>query len=443
MQKTLPFKGTRDISGDDMRFRIAVLSTIQRVFTLFGFEPLETPIIERSETLLGKYGEEAENLLFMLSKPHDDGGLRYDHTVPLARFAAANWQGLNKPYKRFAIGSVFRAENPQLGRYRQFYQCDFDTLGSSSVTVDAEIAAVNFTVLKELGFSDEFVIYLNDRELLNAMVLEMGFEGKDSSLILRAWDKLDKISVDETCDYLIKQGISQELVDKNYKETTNLLYSLRDKSSKDTIFEIEKHFKSGAVKDSLEKVKTLIDQIDSFGVPEVFYSFNPLLARGLSYYTGPIFETVVKKKGIGSISGGGRYDNLIEQMGGPSVAASGSSFGLDRLLAVMEELGIRPNSSQTTKVFVTIFDTKNPKLCSASFSMASELRRSGISAEVFSGDSGNIGKQIEMAVKKNIPFLIIIGEDELKDNKVTIRNLDNREEVTLNISDVVSFFEKN
>ncbi|RJR30433.1 histidine--tRNA ligase [Candidatus Microgenomates bacterium] len=443
MKATNTFKGTRDISGDDMRFRLQTLDTIRNVFELFGFEPLETPVIERRGTLLGKYGEEAENLLFMLGTPHDNGGLRYDHTVPLARFAAAHWQDMPKPYKRYALGPVFRAENPQSGRYRQFYQCDFDTLGTGSVVVDAEIVAINYKVLAELGFKDkQFAVQVNDRKLLNSMVSEMGFNKAQVPFILRAWDKLDKNSPDEVLDYLLseakKMALSEKEVEQKYKSATLALLDATTKSSQHILDFLADRFKSEESLNAVHDLRKLREQILSLGVPEVSFQINPLLARGLSYYTGPIFETVVRDGGVGSVTGGGRYDELISTMGGPDVPASGSSFGLDRLLVVTEQLGLRPKSSQTTKVFVSLFDSLDEKLTAYTLHVAGELRENNIAAEVFSGENTKLGKQIELADKKNIPYVLIVGPDEMDKGLVTLKNLENREEKKLSLEKLTS-----
>lgn len=421
------FKGTHDISGDEMRFRNYVTKTIQEVLELFGFEPLETPVLERKETLTGKYGSEAENLLFMLAEPYDYGGLRYDHTVPLARFVASNWNTLSKPYKRFAIGPVFRGESPQSGRYRQFTQCDFDTIGSNSAVVDAEIVAINDMVLRRLGFKDEYKINFNDRKFLNAIIKEIGFENQEAvSAVLRAWDKLDKISVEDTLKYLEKEleqigGVDENLKQK-YLDLTNSLKEISETNNLESFSKFKNLFSS----QEIAQVEELYKLILSLGVADSRIQFNPLLARGLSYYTGPIFETIVTKGGVGSISGGGRYDNLIEALGGPDLPASGSSFGLDRMMVVMEELGLRPESSQTTKVFISIFDRDNSELTLKSYEMATKLREEGIQTDIYIGESNDLGKQIKTAVDRKIPVLLLIGPDEFNENKVTVKDLNNR-----------------
>lgn len=447
MKVTPTFKGTRDVWGDDMRFRAHVIEKIREVFILFGFEPLETSVLERKETLFGKYGDEAENLLFTLSEPHDDGGLRYDHTVPLARFAATHWHDLPKPYKRFAIGPVFRAENPQAGRYRQFTQCDFDTLGSTAAAVDAEIVAINYTVFKKLGFGDQFVVQLNDRRLLNAMVREMGFsESADITRILRAWDKLDKNSAEEVFEYVVKQfansNFKREELETKYAGITKKLLAHSEDTFEDMLTFLREIFVSKESAEALDRIEDLMSQIKSLGVPSQNVVFNPLLARGLTYYTGPIFEITVKEAGIGSLGGGGRFDNLIEQMGGPSVAASGSSFGIDRVLLVMEQLKLRPENSQTTKVFVTIFDANNEKLMSKTLHAAKLLRDSGIATEVYSGEPVRMGKQTELAVKKNIPYLLVLGPDEMAKDEVSLKNLATRETQQIPLGELSDVFKK-
>lgn len=444
--KTITFKGTRDIYGGEMMFREDVIKKIKEVFQIFGFEPLETPIIERRETLYGKYGKEAENLLFLLEKPHEDGGLRYDHTVPLARFAANNWNRLTMPYKRYAIGPVFRAENTQAGRFRQFYQCDFDTLGSSSNLVDAEIVAVNYEVLKSLGFKDEFLIYINDRKLLNEMANEMGFtDNSQKSALFRAWDKLDKMKAEEVFEYLVKEmdglGVKKEDYAENYTKTTAKLIEVSEISGTGQFDLLRSVFSKSETLNQIGQLEQLFNRINAIGVDLKYYKINPVLARGLGYYTGPIFETVISKASIGSISGGGRYDNLIEQMGGPSVYASGSSFGLDRLIFVMDQLNISQHTNLSSQVFVAVFDPNIENTTLKSLEIAKELRQKSISTEIYFGESERIGRQIEVASKKNIPFMVIVGPSEIEEGLVTVKKLFDREEVKVPSSEIISYLE--
>ncbi len=438
---TLLAKGTTDLYGEALQFRLWVLNVIRDTFETFGFEPLETPIIERIETLTGKYGEEAQNLIFWV--PDYKVGMRYDHTVPLARFVASNQGTIPMPFRRYAVGPVFRGENTQAGRNRQFTQCDFDTVGSSAATIDAEIVALNYKILTSLGFTTQFSVNINDRRLLNAMVTEMGFTNEDqATIVMTAWDKLDKMTPDDVfANYLVKQfskfSVSEDQLKQSYVPVTKLLFDLKGQTPEKIISGINGYFKSKEVHEATEKILNLINVIRAMNVPENAFEFNPLLARGLSYYTGPIFETIVKEAGIGSITGGGRYDNLIENLGGPSIPASGSSFGLERILSVMEKLNIRPALTNTVKVFVTVFDTDNQELVSTSFKVATILRDAHISTEVYSGEGAKVGKQIALADKKSIPLVIVIGLDELKTEVVKLKNLKTREETTVPVKDLL------
>lgn len=432
-------KGTADMYGDSMRFRQSVIKIIKDTFEKFGFEPLETPIIERKETLTGKYGDEAQNLIFWV--PDYEVGLRYDHTVPLARFIANNKGSLTIPFKRYAIGPVFRGENTQAGRNRQFTQCDFDTVGSTSLTVDAEIVAINSTILTSLGF-DSFSVQINDRRLLNAMVNEMGFlDPKQSSTVMNAWDKLDKMSPEDVFEYLVKQmeqfGITREFLEKHYNPTTQILLELKGKDPQTVLDSLSKHFNSEASLSAIKIVSDLISMIKALNVPTSNYELNPLLARGLSYYTGPIFETVIKNGSIGSVTGGGRFDNLIENLGGPSIAASGSSFGLERLLYVMEKLNLKPEINDPKPILVTIFDSQNIELISKSFEIATILRDANIKVEVYSGENTKIGNQIRYADRKGMDVAIVVGPDELKEEMASIKNLKKHSEKKVKVKDIV------
>lgn len=434
MKAQQTFKGTSDISGEQMRVKNAVLDIVRDALELFGFEPLETPIIERTETLMGKYGDEAENLLFKLAKPHDKGGLRYDHTVPLARFAASNWQSLQKPFKRYSIGPNFRAENPQAGRYRQFTQCDFDTLGADSLVADAEIAAVNYTILTRLGFKDEFLIQFNDRTLLNNLVQSLGFEGGNANSVFRGWDKLDKISPQKSLEYIKENvsGVGKDKVEKLSKLTSDLLNAKPDIQKR--IGVIKKYTDSKEVLFDLERIERLDELIESLGVPRERYVFNPLLARGLSYYTGPIFETILPGSKLGSITGGGRYDNLIKQMGGPDVPACGSAFGVERLIMAMDEAGIKLNNLSGNQILVSVF---SGDLLPESARIASILRKNGIKTELYSDTSVGMPKQFKYADRKNIDYVVVIGPEEIKKGKISVKDMRNGKQKGMNVEELV------
>ena len=441
------YRGTRDYFGDEARWRARIIATISQVFESFGFEPLETPGIETERTLTGKYGEEGETKRFKLGLPFpNEGGLRYDHTVPLARFMAMNWNRFPLPYRRYAIGPVWRNETTQAGRFRQFFQCDFDTVGSISPVIDAEIVAMNYTVLTRLGFKGNFIVKVNDRRLLNSLANALGFINPDETMALfRAWDKQEKFTLDqirsefaydlakinlrrrreegEDKEFDHAVSLARKRLSVAFEPATALLSEVPDDTAKG-LRAISKYFaKSPDVLNALGELGRLLDYIAAMGVPTKYYQFWPLLARGLDYYTGPIFETIVESSGIGSITGGGRFDNLIAQMGGPDMAASGSSFGLERVMEVMEQLSLKPKSTQPTQVFITLFDLNDPKLCQASFELAGRLRLAGLNVEVYTGEGQKLAKQLDIANRKCIPLVTILGTNELNDKMVTIKDL--------------------
>jgi histidyl-tRNA synthetase len=439
------FKGTQDFFGDEARFRQQVLDIIRLSFEKFGFEPLETPIIENMRTLQGKYGEEGEQKIFQISKRGtDDAGLRYDHTVPLARFMAMNWSQFPRPYRRYAIGPVFRYETVQAGRFRQFVQCDFDTIGSDSPVIDAEIVAINYTILNSLGFGDNYSIRINDRRLLNAMANEIGFTKPNEILsLLRSWDKFEKTSRDQLRVELSEEGIGLDLI-KRFDYTTDLLIEICGQPSELVFKKLEKIFTGEKSQAAIGNLRQIVNFISSMAVPENCYKVWPLLARGLDYYTGPIFETVPSNdiEG-GSITGGGRFDELIATLGGPEMPASGSSFGLDRLLDAMEKLKLKPESTQQTQVFITLFDLNDPELTKASFRAASKLRLTGYRVEVYTGQAQNLGKQLDIANRKRIPFVLVFGPDEVHQNKVTIKDFRPGKplgQTTISENDLESYF---
>ncbi|OGM78752.1 histidine--tRNA ligase [Candidatus Woesebacteria bacterium RIFOXYB1_FULL_38_16] len=426
-QKVGNFRGTADFLGKQAKLRLEVMLIMRRAFERFGFEPLETPEIELKKVLQGTGGDEAESSkYFKLVKYVDmaEAGLRFDHTVPLARAITMHWNQFITPYKRYAIGPVFRNEGGAgAGRWSRFIQCDFDTVGSASPVVDAEIVAINYSILTELGFGNQFITRLNDRRLLNAMVSAMGITSSSDQVvaILRSWDKLDRTEMRKCRKDLLRSGLCKN--DIYYLEdVTRQLVAVCGQPTEQVVAVINSLFPTEDVAKALGDIEVITGYIDSFGVPKSAYQFWPLLSRGLAYYTGPIFETVVN--GIsGSISGGGRFDKLIANMGGPDMAASGSSFGLERVIAVMEELGISPNLNLASDVFVTLFDLGNQDLCEASFAFATKLRLTGYKVEVYTGDAQSLGKQLNIASRKGIPIVVIIGPEELNSGQVTIKNL--------------------
>lgn len=431
-RKPQNYKGTRDYDGIDAAKRNYVLDQIRYVFELFGFEPLDTPAIELMRMLDGKYGEEGQKNIFRLSTSQDEslGGLRYDHTVPLARYMAQNPGSKILPYRRYAIGKVWRNENPQAGRFREFIQCDFDTVGSNSLVVDAEIIAINFQVLTRLGFPENiFTIQYNDRHLLNVMTNAIGCNETNAVEVLRAWDKLEKVGLNASAEELKAKGVSAAVI-ANYKTLTSKLLGTNQK------FQYLKEVLGPEGEEALSAVGNLYYYALSQGVPEKNIVFNPLLARGLDYYTGPIFETVIEASGVGSISGGGRFDNLVATLGGPDLPASGSSFGLERVISVMDQLGIQFPVQVAAPVFVTIFEATNLDLVKYSFEVASNLRLDGIPVEVYTGNQARLGKQIDIASRKGSQIVIILGDSELSKREVTFKVLSSGKQETVRFQDL-------
>ena len=373
-------KGTRDHLPEKMNQRLYVIAILREVFERYGFEPLETPAFERIETLMGKYGEEGEQLIFKILKRGEGGkrgevdqALRYDLTVPLARVIAMN-PALRMPFKRYQIQPVWRADRPQRGRYREFVQCDVDTLGSSSMLADAECVAVLHDALTALGFPS-FTIRVNHRSILSACVAHAGLAEMETSVLV-AIDKLDKIGVEGVGKELRDRGVSEEAI-----ETLWALFAVRGPGALD---HLEAMLGESAV-EAIAELRELLDAASEMGVVLDRILVDPTLARGLGYYTGPVFEAEVTEPKIGSISGGGRYDGLVGIFSKRQVPAVGLSLGLDRLVVVMEELGLFPDLRTAARVLVTVY---SDELRSHSIRAAAFLRQAGIPTQLVLERSG-------------------------------------------------------
>ena len=412
-------KGMRDFLPERMRLRRYVISTLTTIFERYGFEPLETPAVEYAETLEGKFGEEADKLIY---KFEDRGGrqvgLRYDLTVPLARVVAM-YPDLLKPFKRYQIAPVWRAEKPQKGRYREFWQCDVDVVGSSSMLADAEVVKIVHDGLRALGF-ESFVIKVNDRKVLTGLATYANVPPEQLGGVYRAIDKLDKIGRAGVREELVAVGMPEDAVDRLLElcgmqgSNRELLDTLRTKLAGIAV---------GA--EGLAELENLVQYLTDMDIPEGFYQLDFTMVRGLEYYTGPIFETVVERPRIGSICGGGRYDRLVGLLGGRDYPATGLAFGLERLVDVIEELNMAPAvAAPATKVFVTVF---GPELVGRSLAVAGELRRRGINTEVYLG-SDRLGAQLRYADRKGVPYVIIIGPDEVVAGVVVLRDMGTKEE---------------
>lgn len=395
-------KGFRDFLPSEARKRQYVINTLKKVFESYGFEPLETPALEYEEILLGKYGEEGDKLMYRF----EDLGkrkvaLRYDQTVPLARVvaqygSASSPQGQNllpMPFKRYQIQNVWRAENTQKGRFREFLQCDIDTVGTSSLLADAEIIEIAATSLKILGFK-KFKIKINDRKIFENIDLES----------IKILDKLDKIG---------SKKVEEELEKINSKEVLNKIENSKP----------------------LETTNAILKMLNKLGVNKDNYEFSPTLARGLDYYTGTIFEIEIEGYSAGSVCGGGRYDNLIGIFSNKQIPAVGCAFGFDRLIEAMDELKLFPTNLQTTQVLITVF---SPELLEKSIKACEILSQNNINQELYVDPDAKMEKQLKYADKKQIPYVVIIGPDEAKNNTVTLRNMKTREQEVIPQKDLVN-----
>ena len=393
-------KGFRDFLPRDMQAREYVTERVREVFKLFGFEPLETPTLEYAELLLGKYGEEADRLVYTFKDRGERHiALRYDQTVPAARILAQYQHELPRYFRRYQIQNVFRADKPQRGRYREFTQCDIDIFGTTSPLADAEIVACTYFAFKNIGYPT-IEIKINDRQTLFKTLKPFATEQVDVFSIIQSIDKLDKQS---------EASVIEELVDKG----------LESQEAREAMAAIQ----GAPISDNLREI---VDASLNLGVPEDVIEYNPTLARGLDYYTGMIFEVFVPEYPVGSFAGGGRYDQLIEQLGGPSIPATGIAFGFDRMVEGAIQLGLIPINESITQALVTVFDEETQKY---SLKIASQLRQAGIRTEVYP-ELDRLGKQLKTADQKKIPYVVIVGPDEAKQGMATVRDMRTGEQLT-------------
>jgi len=414
-----PPSGTRDFLAADVDRREHAFSVIKAVFASYGFEPLQTPAFERLDVLLGKYGDEGDKLIFKILRrgEHEATGeadlaLRYDMTVPLARVAAAYGSQLPTPYKRYAMGSVWRADRPGKDRYREFAQCDLDTLGSASLLADAEVLAAHHDAVTALGITD-FSILLNSRRVLAGLLAAFSVAPEIGAAVLISLDKLDKITPGQVADELTGRGLGTG-------QARELVGTLTAPDAVDQVRVALTKTDEGSA--GLDEVDTLLSHL-SGQIPAARIAFTPRLVRGLSYYTGPIWEVVAA--GVsGSLGGGGRYDHLIEQLGGPDVPAVGSSIGVERLLAQLP--GHDDAAPARLDVAVTVL---RPDLAPQSFAFAAAGRSAGLRASVYLGASGKLRTQLKWANDTGARWCVIYGEQELEAGAATVRDMTTGEQV--------------
>lgn len=394
-QNLQPLKGFRDFLPSEARKRQYALKIIRDTFELFGFEPLETPALERQELLLGKYGEEADKMVYTFS---DQGGrkigLKYDQTVPIARVIAAYRNNLGLPFMRYQIQPVWRAENPQKGRFREFLQCDIDIFGEDSLLADAQIITTTLATYQNLGFAN-LKMLINSRSLLFEFINQAGIEKGKALSTIQTLDKLDKKSTQKVKKELKDKGIPNDQIDQ--------LFTLINQAKPN---------------DQLKELFRLCQQL---AVNKDQLQFQPTLARGLDYYTSTIFELKSPDFDAGTLAGGGRYDDLIGKLSDFDLPAVGLAIGFDRTLEAMEELELFPENLSTAQILVTIFDEK---LREKSLKLASQLREANINTLLYPTAQTDLDKQLKYADKKKVSFVAIIGPDEAKKNKVTLKNME-------------------
>lgn len=452
---TLP-KGTRDFGPAVMAKRQFIFDNIRKVFQTFGFQPLETPAMENLSTLTGKYGEEGDQLLFKILNSGDflkdldpskrasstsksltpeiaEKGLRYDLTVPFARFVVMNKNEVTFPFKRYQIQPVWRADRPQKGRYREFYQCDADVVGTDSLLCEAEIILMIKEVFKALGI-DDYTIKINHRGILNGVAEVINAMGKETSLFV-AIDKLDKIG---------EEKVKEELLEKDFsQQSLHVLFDiLKVKgSTADKLNFLKLKFKnSDQGNKGIHDLEEVFQLLKGLGSDDSHIDFDIPLARGLSYYTGCIFEVKINHVSIGSVSGGGRYDNLTQAFGDKEkISGVGFSFGVDRIYDAMEELKRFPESTQiTSQVLITHFDKESMAF---GLGILTKLREAGIPSEIYP-DTSKIKKQLDYANKKQIPYAIVIGSEEIISGLISFKNLETGEQEKFYLEQIIQQLKK-
>jgi histidyl-tRNA synthetase len=425
MSKIQPriYQGTRDFLPEEMLKRQRIIKTVRTAFERYGFLPVETPAIEYLDILTGKYGDEGDKLIYPLA--YKDGktlALRYDQTVPLSRLMAMYHGQLTMPFKRYQIQPVWRADRPQKGRYREFYQLDADIVGEDGFLADAEIIALTHEIFSSLGF-EKFLIRVNHRMALRALTLDAGLEKNQEVDVCRAIDKLDKIGRDGVAKELANSGIDDSAANTLFSRLLDTEYSL-DQLEQLTQEFAEKFDDVSGVDNLAELYRTVI----ALGVPEHQVKIDLTLARGLDYYTGPIFETVLTEpEGFGSVSGGGRYDELIGTYSNVDISATGVSFGLDRIYGAMEELNLHQEKQTTTSVLVVNFGGEEEI---HAMRLAGRLRQRGVNTEVYFKPA-KMKKQFGYADKNGIEYVAIFGSDEIKSDSISLKNMKTGDQETL------------
>lgn len=453
MEKPSLPKGTRDFGPAVMAKRQFILGVIRKVFQTYGFLPLETPAMENLTTLTGKYGEEGDQLLFKILNSGDflkdvnpdvlstknsrsatsaisEKGLRYDLTVPFARYVVMNRHEIALPFKRYQVQPVWRADRPQKGRYREFYQCDADVVGTDSLICEAEIILMIREAFNNLGISD-YTIKINHRGILSGLAAVAGVESNETALFV-AIDKLDKIGESGVREELAQRGLTPASINTVFE-----VLGTKGTNSQKLEALGNKLNSTETGKKGLADLQEVFGLLKSYGTGDDHVEFDIALARGLSYYTGCIFEVKINNVVIGSVSGGGRYDNLTQAFGSKErLSGVGISFGIDRIYDAMEELNAFPAETQvSSKVLVCHFDEAGMRY---GLGVLQQLRSNGIAAEIYPDLTKKVNKQLEYADKKSIPFTIVIGSDEMSSGVLSFKDMKKGEQTKKSIGDIIS-----
>lgn len=416
------------LPADQMVFN-QMLETIKKTYETYGFIPLDTPMIEKSEVLLAKSGGETAKQVYRFNKGDNDLALRFDLTVPLARYVSQHFGELTFPFKRYHIGKVFRGEKPQKGRFREFYQCDIDIIGFESLSVvnDAEILSVIYSTFKALGF-DDFTIRLNNRKILNGFFESLDIA--DKAEVLRIIDKMEKIGQAAVLDELKSIGLSDG-------DAGSVLKFVGIKGSCREIVENLRRLEvsNDMFSEGIDELELVINYIDAFKVPSGNYAVDLTIARGLDYYTGTIYETILNQyPSIGSVCSGGRYDNLAQNYTTKKLPGVGISIGLSRLYYQLREAGVLGESRKATPSQILIIPMK--ETMSQALELATKVREAGIAAEIYFNE-GKIGKKFSYADKLGIPYAVVVGEDEVNTGIYKLKNMATGDQAELDIQRII------
>lgn len=430
--KILP--GFMELLPEDQILFNKMYDTIRSVYERFGYLPLDTPVLEYAEVLLAKAGGETEKQIYRFNKGDNDIALRFDLTVPLARYASEHFPDLVFPFKRYQMSKVYRGERPQKGRFREFYQCDIDIIGDGSLDIiyDAEIPAVIYSLFKELNIG-KFTIRINNRKVLNGFFASLGLLEKVSD-ILRVIDKIDKIGKEAVKESLLELEIEKEKVEK-------IMHFIAIDGTPDTVLNALRQIKGTPLfEEGLHELELVTENVKAFGMDESYFKIDLTIARGLDYYTGTVYETILDEHpSLGSICSGGRYDNLTEYYTDKVLPGVGISIGLTRLFSKLKELGIAESKSKSLiKVLTIPFDQSNQKYA---LEVTNALRKAMIPADTYLLDKG-FKQKLKYANRLGIPFIAIVGEEEEKEKVVSLKNMETGEQEKMTVEDMIQKFSK-